>query len=118
MFESVVPSGAPQPRVSFVAERRGERGFILSATPAEVPFSAIPQGTHRLVAGADAVTAAGFAGPSGSGEEIAYLRWRIDGISYELAATPAAIADRRRRPIDRSSAHQQRQRGRPMIRRG
>lgn len=87
VFDSVVPSGSPQQRLSFVAERRGTRGFVLSATPAEVPFTAIPQGTHRLRTVRADVTAAGFAGPSGGGEEIAYLRWRIEGVTYELAAT-------------------------------
>ncbi len=84
---SVVPAGSPQPQISFVAERRGERGFIFSATRAEVPFTDIPQGTHWLRIASGEVIASGFSGPSGGGEEIAYLRWRIDGVTYELAAT-------------------------------
>ena len=30
---------------------------------------------------------AGFAGPSGSGPDLAYLRWRLGGVTFELAAT-------------------------------
>ena len=52
-----------------------------------MPFSAIPQGTHRLRAAGAGVTASGFAGPSGSGVDLAYLRWRTSGVTFELAAT-------------------------------
>lgn len=60
---------------------------MLSQTRALVPYTAIPRSTHRLQSSADGVTAAGFAGPSGSGTDIAYLRWRADGVTFELAAT-------------------------------
>lgn len=77
----------PEPRISFVVERRTERAFVLSATRAELPFRAIPRNAEHLRAGAGPVTAAGFAGPSGGGDDIAYLRWRTEGVTYELAAT-------------------------------
>ena len=87
-----LPGQPPQPRVHLLVERRGEHVFTLSQTRAEVPFSAIPQGTHpvRVVVerpGAEALRAAGFAGPSGSGPQIAYFRWRRDGVTFEVAAT-------------------------------
>ena len=82
----MLPADPPLPRINFIVERRGERAFILSQTRALLPFTQIPQGTHRLrVAAGDAV-ADGFAGPSGSGPEIAYLRWRTAGVTFELAA--------------------------------
>jgi hypothetical protein len=73
--------------VSFVVTRDGDDVFILSETRAAQPFSAIPQGTHRLQAMALGVVATGFAGPSGSGTEIVYLRWRVEGVTFELAGT-------------------------------
>jgi hypothetical protein len=91
------------PRINFLVLRRGERRdlrdgeriFIFSQTRGEVPFHAIPRSTHNIaitattVAG-DSVTASGFAGPTaaeaGRGDTIAYLRWRTDGITHELAA--------------------------------
>ena len=87
VFADVLPGDPPQPRLNFSVERGRDRAFILSETRALLPFSAIPQGTHWLQASADGVTAAGFAGPSGSGEDLAYLRWRVDGVTFELAAT-------------------------------
>ncbi len=76
-----------EPRITYIVERRGDRAFTLAATRAELPFSAIPRNTEHLRAGAGEVTAAGFAGTATGGDEIAYLRWRIDGVTYELAAT-------------------------------
>jgi len=83
------------PRINFQIERRGERIFILSQTRGEVPFRAIPRSTHNIAITAntisgDPITASGFAGPTagevGGGDAIAYLRWRTNGITYELAA--------------------------------
>ena len=83
------------PRINFQIERRGERIFILSQTRGEVPFRAIPRSTHNIATTAtspdgDRITASGFAGPTagevGGGDDIAYLRWRTNGITYELAA--------------------------------
>ena len=82
-----LPGDTPQPRVTFVVERRGSRAFLLSETRAVVPFSQIPQGTSRFRVSDGDVVADGFIGPSGSGEEIAYLRWRVAGVTHELAAT-------------------------------
>jgi len=84
------PATPPTQRISFVVEQRGERAFILSATTAQVPFTAIPQGTSRLRASGDGVVADGFFGPSGGGDEIAYLRWRVAGVTYELFAVLSA----------------------------
>jgi hypothetical protein len=86
---NIVPAGDPQPRLSFVAQRRGERAFTFSITAADLPFTAIPQGTHRLRTTAAGVVASGFAGPSGGGDQIAYLRWQLLGLTYELDATLA-----------------------------
>ena len=79
----------PEARISFVVDRRAERAFVLSETRAELPFTAIPRNTHQFRARSGDLVAAGFAGPSTSGEEIAYLRWRAGGVTYELAATLA-----------------------------
>ncbi len=87
VFTDMLPGEPPQPRLNFAVERGGEDAFLLSQTRALVPFSAIPQGTHRLRASAAGVTASGFAGPSGSGVDLAYLRWRMSGVTFELAAT-------------------------------
>jgi hypothetical protein len=86
---NIVPAGDPQPRLSFVAQRRGERAFTFSITAADLPFTAIPQGTHRLRTTAAGVVASGFAGSSGGGDQIAYLRWQLLGLTYELDATLA-----------------------------
>ncbi len=88
VFQDAIPEeGALLPRVNFVVDRDGERGFILSQTRALLPFSQIPQSTHRLRASAGGVSADGFAGPAGTGEDIAYLRWRSGGVTFELSAT-------------------------------
>jgi hypothetical protein len=82
------------PRINSQIERRDERIFIFSQTRGEVPFHSIPRSTHNIAVAAttaagDSVTASGFAGPPaavGGGAGGAYLRWRINGITYELAA--------------------------------
>jgi hypothetical protein len=74
-----------QPRISFLVQRHGERAFVLSQTRAEMRFTAIPQGTHRLRVAAPGVVTDGFAGPSGTGTDSAF-RWRVDGITFELDA--------------------------------
>lgn len=83
----MLPGSEPQPRIGFIVSRSGERTFILSETRAELPFTAIPQSTHRLNTTVSGVTASGFAGAAGTGEDIAYLRWRVGGVTYELSAT-------------------------------
>lgn len=88
VFEDAIPEeGSTLPRVNFVVERDGERAFIFSQTRALLPFSQIPQSTHRLRASATGLSADGFAGPAGTGEDIAYLRWRSGGVTFELSAT-------------------------------
>ena len=87
VFSDLVPEGPPKPRVNFVVTREGQPGYILSQTRADVPFTAIPQSTHRIEASFGDVTGSGFAGPAGTGEDIAYLRWRVNGVTFELAAT-------------------------------
>ena len=88
VFEDTIPErGMLLPRVNFVVSRDGERGFLFSQTRALLPFSQIPQSTHRLRASAAGVSADGFAGPAGTGEDIAYLRWRSGGVTFELSAT-------------------------------
>lgn len=86
VFVDTLPADPPLPRINFIVERRGERAFILSQRRAPLPFTQIPQGAHRLRVTAANAVADGFAGPSGSGPELAYLRWRTAGITFELAA--------------------------------
>lgn len=97
VVESVIvdtlPGAPPQRRVSFIVERSGRRSYVLSQTRVPVTSTQIPQGTHRLRVAAGDVIAQGFAGPTGSGGEMAYLRWRIDGITYELDATLGGALD-------------------------
>jgi hypothetical protein len=87
VFIDMLPGSPPQPRINFVVTRDAETAFVLSQTRALVPFSAVPQGSRRIRVNAGRGVAEGFAGPSGSGVEIAYLRWRLDGVTYELDAT-------------------------------
>ena len=87
VFASTALGDGPQPRLNSIVERDRERGFIFSETRAVMPFTAIPRGTHWLTVSAGGITASGFAGPSGSGDDIAYLRWRADGVTRELAVT-------------------------------
>ncbi|MYD65702.1 MAG: hypothetical protein F4X26_06970 [Chloroflexi bacterium] len=88
VFADALPEeGRQHPRVNFSVHREGEHGFLLSQTEATVPFLAIPLGSHRLQVEVDGRHAEGFAGPSGAGVDIAYLRWRRDGVTFELAAT-------------------------------
>ncbi len=88
VFEDAIPErGALLPRVNFVVDRDDERGFMFSQTRALLPFTQIPQSTHQLQASAAGVSANGFAGPAGTGEDIAYLRWRSGGVTFELNAT-------------------------------
>ncbi len=79
------------PRINFRVVRDGERIFIYSQTQGEVPFHAIPRSTHNIAitatsATGHAITASGFAGPTQGGDDIAYVRWRTNGITHELAA--------------------------------
>ena len=83
----------PGHRISFIVERNGERSYVLSETRAAVTSSQIPQGTRRISMPAGSVVAEGFAGPSGSGGEMVYLRWRTGGVTYELDATLGRALD-------------------------
>ena len=88
VFEDSLPEqGRQYPRVNFSVHRDGEHAFVLSQTEARVPFLAIPLGSHWLRVDAGGLIAEGFAGPAGTGDDIAYLRWRYDGVTFELAAT-------------------------------
>lgn len=82
-----LPGNTVEPRVTFVVERQGQRAFLLSETRALVSFTQIPQGTSPLRITSGDVVADGFIGASGSNIEIAYLRWRVSGVTHELAAT-------------------------------
>ena len=85
--DSLPEQGRQFPRVNFSVHRDGDHAFLLSQTQATVPFLAIPLGSHRLQVEVDGRFAEGFAGPAGTGDDIAYLRWRRDGVTFELAAT-------------------------------
>ena len=88
VFEDVLPEqGVHYPRVNFSVHRGGTHAFVLSQTEATVPFRAIPLGSHWLRVEEGGRLAEGFAGPAGTGDDIAYLRWRRDGVTFELAAT-------------------------------
>lgn len=82
-----LPGTPAQRRISFIVERNGERAYVLSETRTPIASTQIPQGTRRLKVSAGRVVAEGFVGASGSGGEMAYLRWRTDGVTYELDAT-------------------------------
>jgi hypothetical protein len=78
------------PRINFLVERRDERVYIFSQTQGEVPFLAIPRSTRNIAIttitpAGETITASGFAGPTEGGDDVAYLRWRIDGVTHELA---------------------------------
>jgi hypothetical protein len=90
VFVDMLPGAQAQPRMSFVVTRSGTPAFIFSQTTAEIPFSAIPQGTHRLRVQAGSILAEGFAGPSGTGSDTAYLRWRDESFTFELSAVLSA----------------------------
>ena len=84
----VIPEeGVRHARVSFVVARDGNHAFTFSQTRAVVPFRAIPTGSHWLRVSAGGLSAEGFAGPTGAGVDLAYLRWRRDGVTFELQAT-------------------------------
>jgi hypothetical protein len=83
----LMPGDSAQPRVTFIVSRGDDIAFTLSETRARMPFTAIPQGTRRLVVDREDVLAEGFTGPSGSGSEISYLRWRTGEVTFELSAT-------------------------------
>lgn len=87
VFVDMLPGAPPRPRLNLVVTRRGEQAFIFSQTRAELPFSAIPQSTHRVRIRAGDTTADGFAGPSGIGVDTMYIRWRIREVTFELDAT-------------------------------
>lgn len=88
-----LPGPLPLLRISFVVERDGERSYVFSQTRSPITSFQIPQSTHRLRLSTGAVVAEGFAGPSGSGEEMAYLRWRTGDVTYELDATLGRTLD-------------------------
>ncbi len=88
-----LPGASSGRRISFIVERNGERAYVLSETRAAITSSQIPQGTRRLSVPAGPVVADGFVGASGSGGEMAYLRWRTGGVTYELDATLGRAVD-------------------------
>lgn len=86
--QDVIPEeGVRHPRVTFVVGRDGRHAFTLSQTRAVVAFRAIPTGSHWLRVSAGGLSAEGFAGPTGAGVDLAYLRWRGDDVTFELQAT-------------------------------
>ena len=90
LFVDTVPGGdAFEPRFNQVVEHRGARAFVFGQSRAMLAFAAIPEGTRWVQL--DDVDAdpgiRGFVGPSGSGGDIAYLRWRREGLSSELSAS-------------------------------
>lgn len=87
VFTDMLPGTPPEPRINFVVSRQGEKAFLFSQTRAGMPFSAIPLSTHRIRVTVGSVVAEGFAGPSGTGVDTAYLRWRADEVTFELDAT-------------------------------
>ncbi len=87
VFADALPEpGGQVQRLNVVVDRNGERGYVFSQTAAVLAFTRIPPQTHRVEASADGVTVSGFAGPAGTGDDIAYLRWRSDDVTYELHA--------------------------------
>lgn len=88
VFVDALPEAGGQiQRLNIVVDRAGERGYVFSQTAAVLAFTRIPPQTHRIEASEGSVTASGFAGPAGTGDDIAYLRWRSDDVTYELHAT-------------------------------
>ena len=85
--DSLPQEGVRHPRFNFVVSRDGRHAFTFSQTRAVVAFRAIPTGSHWLRVSAGGVTAEGFGGPTGAGVDLAYLRWRKDGVTFELQAT-------------------------------
>jgi len=82
----VLPRGERERRITFIVSRRGEEAYQLSETRDLMPFSAIPAGTQHVQVTVGDVTARGFSGPSQDGYDFAYVRWRIDEVTYELSA--------------------------------
>ncbi len=79
-------SAADATRLTLVVSLRGDRVYTLTASGTETPFTAIPQGTERLVVRAGDFLASGFAGPSGGGETLGFLQWRREMVTYEITA--------------------------------
>lgn len=88
-----LPGTPPARRISFIVERNGERSYVFSGTRAAIGSSQIPQGTRRFSVSAGPAVAEGFIGPAGGGGEMAYLRWRTDGVTYELDASLGRALD-------------------------
>lgn len=87
-FVDVLPEGGARwPRLHYEVSRDGETAYVLTLTEAIVPYRAIPLGSRRLRVDAGGIVAEGFAGPSGAGGEVAYLRWRAGGVTHELFAS-------------------------------
>lgn len=83
-----LPGVRPQARLSFIVQySTGERGYVFSQTRAPVTSTQIPQSTHRVWVSSGAIVAEGFSGPTGSGVDATYLRWRTNEVTYELDAT-------------------------------
>jgi len=84
-----LPGVQPRARISFIVDfTAGGRAYVLSQTRVAVTSAQIAQSTHRVRVTSEAgVVAEGFSGPTGSGGDATYLRWRSDDITYELDAT-------------------------------
>jgi hypothetical protein len=86
VFVDTLPGTPPLPRVHFEVMRDAQPAFVLSETRAPLRFSAVPQGSKRIRVTAGRGVAEGFVGPSGTGKDVVYLRWRLDEVTHELAA--------------------------------
>lgn len=93
VFVDALPGTPPGHRISFMVERNGQPAYVLSETRTTVTSTQIPQSTHRFSVSAGPVVADGFTGVSEGGGEIAYLRWRTRGVTYELDATLGRALD-------------------------
>lgn len=80
------------PRINQAVDRDGTRVFVFTEGRAPVPFRAIPQGTRplRVTLPASDEQPSGFVGAS-AGTDIAYLRWRDEGVTREVAATLSPV---------------------------
>ncbi len=89
LFTDRLPGQPSLARAHYAVMYRQQPAFTLSETRATMPFAAIPQGSHPIHVAGPGATASGFAGPSGSGGDVAYLRWRHGDVTFELFATLA-----------------------------
>ncbi len=85
-----VMTAGGEPALTLAVFRGTERRYLVTQSTADPRSTAIPTGTHTVEVHHAGLRAWGFDGPDGSGGNLMYLRFEVDGrfIEYQADITP------------------------------